>query len=277
MIDRTAADAQEVGRIFDADWNRTVPKVPAAGLVVSPVNSRGRISSLIDGATKSIDMYQEEVADTAIAGHLGRAVKRGVKVRLITSDDSIGIESLKSKGARVAIMANPYVHAKAIVVDRRRLFVGSENISATSLDRNRELGIILADPSAIKVVESTFNADWAANGGTEKPPTGNGKLSLSVSVNPATVKRYQLLTVTAHTTPAAFLRHRGHLSRRLRLARGRASGHEGRGGFGRHRLVVACRKHGNGNRARRGDVQPGHEVDDQDGRFRNHKLDRRSI
>ena len=54
-----------------------------------------------------------------------------------------------------------YVHAKAIIADGRRAFVGSENLSTASLDHNRELGVIVADSSAIQVLESTFDGDWA--------------------------------------------------------------------------------------------------------------------
>jgi phosphatidylserine/phosphatidylglycerophosphate/cardiolipin synthase-like enzyme len=53
-----------------------------------------------------------------------------------------------------------YAHAKAIVADGQRAFVGSENLSAASLDRNRELGVIVADRRAIATLQATFAADW---------------------------------------------------------------------------------------------------------------------
>jgi len=55
-----------------------------------------------------------------------------------------------------------YIHAKAIVVDGRRAFVGSQNLSAASLDDNRELGIIVADGGVIGTLEDTFREDWAS-------------------------------------------------------------------------------------------------------------------
>ena len=54
-----------------------------------------------------------------------------------------------------------YMHAKIIVVDGRRAFVGSENISAQSLDQNRELGIIVADSSVLSTLQQTFLQDWS--------------------------------------------------------------------------------------------------------------------
>jgi cardiolipin synthase A/B len=40
-------------------------------------------------------------------------------------------------------------------------FTGSENFSSTSLDENRELGIVLADPTALATLTHTFEQDWA--------------------------------------------------------------------------------------------------------------------
>ena len=47
------------------------------------------------------------------------------------------------------------------MADGRRAFVGSQNLSAASLDLNRELGVIIADRHAIQTLEDTFDADWA--------------------------------------------------------------------------------------------------------------------
>ena len=39
--------------------------------------------------------------------------------------------------------------------------VGSENISAQSLDQNRELGIIVSDANVLSRLQTTFQKDWA--------------------------------------------------------------------------------------------------------------------
>jgi phosphatidylserine/phosphatidylglycerophosphate/cardiolipin synthase-like enzyme len=41
-------------------------------------------------------------------------------------------------------------------------FVGSENFSATSLDENRELGILIADQTVIATLAQTFQQDWSS-------------------------------------------------------------------------------------------------------------------
>jgi phosphatidylserine/phosphatidylglycerophosphate/cardiolipin synthase-like enzyme len=40
------------------------------------------------------------------------------------------------------------------------MFVGSENFSRTSLDDNRELGLIISDPAALSAMARTFAADF---------------------------------------------------------------------------------------------------------------------
>jgi cardiolipin synthase len=44
-------------------------------------------------------------------------------------------------------------------------FVGSENISAESLDQNRELGIIVSDAAVLSKLQATFQKDWAVSQG----------------------------------------------------------------------------------------------------------------
>jgi phosphatidylserine/phosphatidylglycerophosphate/cardiolipin synthase-like enzyme len=40
------------------------------------------------------------------------------------------------------------------------MFVGSENFSRTSLDDNRELGLIISDPAVLSAMARTFAADF---------------------------------------------------------------------------------------------------------------------
>jgi phosphatidylserine/phosphatidylglycerophosphate/cardiolipin synthase-like enzyme len=41
-----------------------------------------------------------------------------------------------------------------------QVFIGSENFSQTSLDRNRELGILVTEPEILERLHTTFEADW---------------------------------------------------------------------------------------------------------------------
>jgi phosphatidylserine/phosphatidylglycerophosphate/cardiolipin synthase-like enzyme len=56
---------------------------------------------------------------------------------------------------------NPYIHAKAIVVDNAKAFIGSENFSAGSLAYNRELGVIFDNASEVAKVETAIATDYS--------------------------------------------------------------------------------------------------------------------
>lgn len=207
VIDPSSRDARTLAAVFNADWNRRPMRLESTRLVISPYNSRHDFASLIDSAKHTLDVYAEEVADNSIESHLLAARRRHVRVRLITSDNSAGVGRLRRGGVGVAIMASPYVHAKAIVADGVGLFLGSENISATSLDRNREAGILLHNRQLARVVERTFGGDWDRNAGSTgtnppPPPTGGG-FRVRVSASPPTLHRGQLLTITVATSPGA--------------------------------------------------------------------------
>jgi cardiolipin synthase A/B len=57
------------------------------------------------------------------------------------------------------LLLAPYMHAKLLVADDVLAFTSSENFSTTSLDENRELGIVLADPAALGILGQTFAQD----------------------------------------------------------------------------------------------------------------------
>ena len=71
---------------------------------------------------------------------------------------------LTAAGVPVRRMLSPRVHAKTIVADGAQAYLGSENLSATSLDKNREVGLILTwtEADAVQLVADTFEADWLA-------------------------------------------------------------------------------------------------------------------
>ena len=58
------------------------------------------------------------------------------------------------------VWKKPYVHAKMILVDETYLIVSSINLSANSMDENREIGIILIDAALIRKFHDWFERDW---------------------------------------------------------------------------------------------------------------------
>ena len=165
IIDTHADDVAEALAIFQADWNHTRPVLHDDNVVVSPVNARAKITTLIGQARTSLIIEDEEMYDTASEDALIAASQRGVSVRLILpskSDiDAADASRLKAGGVQLVYVSEPYIHAKVIVADGALAFVGSENFSQTSLDQNREVGLLLADTTALATISTTFERDWA--------------------------------------------------------------------------------------------------------------------
>lgn len=173
IVDTSTQDVQAVSTIFQADWNRTTAQFNDSNLVVSPVNSRNDFTALLSNAHSTLLLEAEEMNDSAIEQALIDAVKRGVRVQVIlpapqgsaSDSNSAGIATIKQGGVQVREDAHLYIHAKIIVVDGQKAFVGSENISSQSLDQNRELGIIVSDQGVLHTLQQTFQQDWGVSQG----------------------------------------------------------------------------------------------------------------
>jgi len=168
IIDNNQQDVQAVASIFDADWNRSTVQFNDSNLVVSPVNSRNVFVSLINNAHKTLLIEAEEMQDSSIEQALVNAAGHGVQVQVIlpapsgsSDSNSAGIQTIKQGGVQVKEDTKLYMHAKMMVIDGQTGFVGSENISTASLDRNRELGIIIADQNVLTKLQQTFQQDWS--------------------------------------------------------------------------------------------------------------------
>src|SRR6185295_12014234 len=101
---------------------------------------------LVQSAKTSIDIESMQYADYDVQKAVLARKAAGVTVRVLVADPSwitanaqAGTE-LVGKGIAARWLGSPSVHVKAIVVDGARAYLGSENISYTSLTKNREIG-----------------------------------------------------------------------------------------------------------------------------------------
>jgi phosphatidylserine/phosphatidylglycerophosphate/cardiolipin synthase-like enzyme len=163
------ADVAEIATAFEADWNRAPFEPRSLDLIWSPANSRDRLTEFIRSAQTSIEVYAASAQDDGLIQTLAEAGQRGVRVRMLSSPargedaedgNADGLNQLQRGGVDVRLLKSPYVHAKVFIVDGARAFLGSQNISATSLNLNRELGVIFSDPAAVKRISATFQTDW---------------------------------------------------------------------------------------------------------------------
>ena len=167
VVIEDSAVVAALGELFASDWARVPSPAFALPLVISPLHARSELQGLIDAAHQSLDLYVLSLEDDAIAAALGAAAARGVRVRLITNPpmgaDSYADERdlVRASGGYIGFLDSPNVHAKVVIVDGQRAFVGSQNFTATSLDQNREVGIIVADADVLRRLQQTFEADWS--------------------------------------------------------------------------------------------------------------------
>ncbi|HEY4221890.1 MAG TPA: phospholipase D-like domain-containing protein [Myxococcota bacterium] len=168
-VDNDAADVVEAEAIFAADFAHTTPSV-SGNLLVAPVNVKDGIRALINGAENSIDVEMEELSDNDVVNDLALQAHAGLTVRAVIADNDLSsaqshaAANLKNAGVQVVKLSSPYVHAKAIVVDGARAYVGSANMTTTSLEHNRELGLVTDTAATVAKVAATVDED--ISGGT---------------------------------------------------------------------------------------------------------------
>jgi phosphatidylserine/phosphatidylglycerophosphate/cardiolipin synthase-like enzyme len=171
VADSSPADVSAIVAVFNADYaRRSVTPGDGSDLVWSP-GSQDQLLAVINGATKSLRIYSEEMADTTVEDALVAAAKRGVTVRVCGENADGEYDSAFGKLSRAGVQVSYfssstgfYIHGKVIEADygtaHARAFIGSENFSSTSLSRNRELGLITSSPAILSAIATTFAPDF---------------------------------------------------------------------------------------------------------------------
>jgi phosphatidylserine/phosphatidylglycerophosphate/cardiolipin synthase-like enzyme len=160
------ADVADLVALFDADWGRTTPDMTCTRMILSPINADDRILSLINSAQKTLTIEEMQFADTDVRAAVQARKTAGVDVRAILADpgwitaNADAAAFLKNLG--IPVKNIPHMHTKVLVVDGATAFMGSENLSYTSLHKNREVGIITTDAASLQPLMDTFEKDWAA-------------------------------------------------------------------------------------------------------------------
>ena len=174
VITTDQTEVAAMSRLFESDWDGTAPPLLSDRLVVSPQNARLEIVNLIESADATIRLYAEVIRDDEIVDALSTAVQRGVKVQILvnSADDELDetiYAVLASNGVGLHIAGHVYVHAKAMVIDDTAVLIGSHNPTSTSLDRNREVSLIVSDAVAIDRATAVFDRDWAQSAPYSQP------------------------------------------------------------------------------------------------------------
>jgi phosphatidylserine/phosphatidylglycerophosphate/cardiolipin synthase-like enzyme len=179
IVNKNKAEVDYVEACFQADWTGTPFRTIGPNMVVSPAmgkfanNSRAQVIRILESAKKSLTVQMEVFNDPDIMQTLGMLTKRGVDVRLTLAhfepkkpgdpqpDDVLAQELARYGVTNVKFTRQIGMHAKAIVADGARAYVGSINLTRGSMDKNRELGILTDNPQIVGTLTACEQKDWA--------------------------------------------------------------------------------------------------------------------
>jgi phosphatidylserine/phosphatidylglycerophosphate/cardiolipin synthase-like enzyme len=168
VIDRDPGDLAQLAEIFERDWQGSgTVDLSCTRLIVSPQNAVARINALVDGAQRTLDLAVMYISDRNVRRAVIARHEAGIAVRVLLANPA-WIDSnaetaaeLAAAGVPVKYLTNVELHAKLIIADDVAL-VGSQNLSYTSLNRNRELGVLVSDPDPVARIAEQFATDWQA-------------------------------------------------------------------------------------------------------------------
>lgn len=147
--------------IFEKDWlgEKLTMKDIHPNLVVCNINCRGVIEQLLKSAKESIIIQTQYITDDAIRNIL-KTQKNLPECRLLVADTDDNDDLIRFFGNEHARKFKKYYnHTKMILIDHKIVLLGSMNLSSTSLDKNREIWIILLDTEIINEFSSQFQRD----------------------------------------------------------------------------------------------------------------------
>ena len=172
------------------DMSVILAKTGNGKVTVSPFSLEPLIR-FIQTAQKSIQIQNQYLKNPQLNQAIREAASRGVEVEVMVasacsfgppkSGDAQGwtatYRAFDLAGVKTRIFPRKiqirgvggYLHAKTIVVDQRRAWVGSVNGSTQSLTNNREFGIFIDEPSQVQKLSNIMYHDFVdPNGETWK-------------------------------------------------------------------------------------------------------------
>ena len=152
---RDVKAVSEATKLFESDITRQPLSPGRSNLVISPDNARETLARFIAGARKELAIYDAKVHDAAMIKLLKHCVARGVPVRVL------GNVKGKDGGIATRQLATMRLHVRAIVRDGTRAFVGSQSLRKDELDKRREVGLIINNPTVARKLLQIFETDWA--------------------------------------------------------------------------------------------------------------------
>ncbi len=141
--------------LFQADSTRQPYEASNDRLVVSPDTTRKLLTQFIKGAKKELLIYDEKISDKAMVKLLRERVAAGVEVKVIGKVIPAVAGIFTAKPTRLRL------HVRAIVRDRKAVFVGSQSLRRPQIDGRREIGVISPHSKVASAVARVFDQDWS--------------------------------------------------------------------------------------------------------------------
>ncbi len=184
LITSDAGVVQALIETFEADWQQQeddTRSAPVSPLVLSPNNSRQAISDLIASAKHSILMEEEQITDPDIISALAARSNAGVSVQLLTNSAQVKNAgpladlAAQASGVRIGYSSKLWLHSKLLILDEAQMLVGSVNLTGESLDKRREVSILINGQADVTRAISVVQHDLAMASPT--PPDANSRPS----------------------------------------------------------------------------------------------------
>ena len=110
-------------------------------------------------------MYFQYLSDEKLENLLIKKALEWIKIRIVVSKDFYlerkdKIKKLEEKGIKIKYLKSVKMHSKAILIDDKYLFIWSVNFSRYSLDKNREIWVLLKNLDIISKFQNLFAIDF---------------------------------------------------------------------------------------------------------------------
>jgi phosphatidylserine/phosphatidylglycerophosphate/cardiolipin synthase-like enzyme len=110
-----------------------------------------------------MDIYFPYLQDERLENLLIKKANNWIKINLIVDKNTEENETYKNfiqAWITIKRISKNKLHAKAILVDNKYLYIWSVNFSTYSLDSNREIGIIIRNEDIIEKFGEIFEIDF---------------------------------------------------------------------------------------------------------------------
>ncbi len=134
-------------------------------LIMSPLLTRSKFSTLVSSAQESIQIYSQTFSDDTLEQELSEAVQNWIDVEIIfpeldqISSNQESYDIFTKAGVTVHTMKKPKLHAKAMLIDKKYLYLWSINFSYYSIEENREIWVIITNPEIIDKFLWVYKSD----------------------------------------------------------------------------------------------------------------------